>query len=143
LSPAKTPGWGSEIGRRPWQRTSTLRQPDTLLVFADTLLASFGSGLPGNTALLDPPLLYSEAASNGVGGAWTRTPSPTTAFRHAHGFGSTSPGTTNATHADGHVKTIRAHADWLTSQIQGIGSIGGLAGMTAQYVPDWEAWAEP
>ena len=125
LSPAKTPGWGLSIGHRPWQRIGTLSNTTTLLVFADTLLPAFGNALPGNTALLDPPMLYSD-------GTWTNNESPTTAFRHARA--------TNAAHPDGHVSTIRAKPEWLTHPSHGVGSVDGPTGMSARYVPDWESW---
>lgn len=140
LSPAKTPGWGLTIGHRPWQRLSSVEQPTRLMVFADTLLPSFGNALPGNTALLDPPLLYTGSGSGT--GAWTPNSSPTTSFRHGR-RGSVSIGSTVAAHADGHVSTIGADPTWLTSPAQGIGSVNGGATNGPSYVPDWERWTGP
>jgi prepilin-type N-terminal cleavage/methylation domain-containing protein len=137
LSPARTPGWGASIAHRPWQKVSTLSRADTLLIFADALLPSMGSGQPSNTALLDPPLLFLAS-----GGAWEVNASPTTAFRHARGA-SKGTGSAVAAHADGHATTTASRPDWLTHPKQGIGSIDGEAGMTARYVPDWESWTSP
>jgi prepilin-type N-terminal cleavage/methylation domain-containing protein len=134
LSPSKTPGWAEEIGHRPWRRVADVPLPSSVLVFADALLPGAGSAPPGNTALLDPPRLF----SRGGGGTWRVNPSPTTAFRHARAGGR---GVGNATIAcaDGHVEVVRGEASWLTHAAQGIGSVGGTDGC-ARYVPDWEGW---
>lgn len=139
LSPAKTPGWGLTIGGRPWQRVGSIERADTLFVFADALLPAAGNGLPGNTALLDPPLLY----SGGANGTWEANESPTTAFRHGRGRSASSLGSAAAAHADGHVSVTRAQPEWLTHPSQSVGSVGGQAGMGPRYVPDWERWATP
>lgn len=133
LSPANAPGWGLTIGNRPWQRVSSIQRGETLLVFADTLLPAVGSGLPGNTALLDPPRLFAS-------GSWQTNESPTTAFRHARGRPSAAAGSVAAVHVDGHSSITRASLEWLTHPAQAIGSVGGEAGLSARYVPDWESW---
>lgn len=135
LTPAKTPGWGFAIGHRPWQRLSTLANPTALLVFADAMLPALGGGLPGNTALLDPPLLFSGSGN----GAWSVNQSPTTAFRHGQS-GTGSTGSAAGAHPDGHVASIAARPEWLAHPTQGIGSLGGVNGMATWYVPDWETW---
>ncbi len=132
LSPGKTPGWGDGIGHRPWQRLASIEMPSTLLVFADTLLPSAGAALPGNTALLDPPLLFDA-------GSWRVNPSPTSAFRHER-RGPGSLGACVGVFADGHVARSRASAEWLVSVSQGVGSISGVDGMSPGYVPDWQLW---
>lgn len=77
LSPAQTPGWADSISHRPWQRFASLEQPGATFVFADSLLnASSAVATPRNSALLDPPMLFSRSG-------WSTNPSPTTAFRHA------------------------------------------------------------
>lgn len=129
LSPAKTPGWAAAIGHRPWRRLSTVERPAEVLVFADTLLPSLGPGLPGNTALLDPPRLY----SGGVAGTWSVNASPTTAFRHAGR-------SANAALADGHARAFGARAGWIRHAGQAVGSVGGEGGLGPWYVPDWAGW---
>lgn len=123
LSPAKTPGWAFDIGMRPWRRLFEIRRPTDLLVFADALLGV--SDPPHSTALLDPPLLYSQ-------GAWTPNPYPTTAFRHA-GL------TTVSVRADTSGHTTRANPDWLTQPDLHVGAIGTT---NAHYVPDAEEWVK-
>lgn len=123
LSPAKTPGWGESIGFRPWRRLADLERPSELLVFADTLLAASPGALPSNTALLDPPQLWS-------GGAWGVNPFPTTAFRHA-------------------IKAMTTRADSSTAPMPPAGDapshphvrIGSVDSTPAPwYVPDWARW---
>lgn len=139
LSPLHTPGWGGTIGTRPWRRVGEVLQPSTLLVFADALLPALGAGQQvRNTALLDPPMLW-------TGTEWTVNASSTTAFRHGRRVpgGATSAGQTlglaNAAHADGSARAYRAEGSWLTHPSQGIGSVGGLEN-GPHYVPDWQAW---
>ncbi len=132
LSPAKTPGWGDSIGHRAWQRVSSLPSPSSLLVFADTLLPGGVNSLPGNNALLDPPLLFD-------GATWSPNPSPTTAFRHGRRAGG-GLGSCVSVFADGHASSTRAESSWLTHPHHGVGSLGGLEGIGTHYVPDWSAW---
>lgn len=155
LSPAKTPGWGAQIGHRPWQRVASIAQPSDLLVFADTLLGGEFEGDPvRNCALLDPPLLFS-ASGGGTpysgdaphdeeglvamllgSGRWSVNPFPTTAFRH----GSRGPAGRTAVGAAAD-SSVRAH---LAPQNPGsqsnalIGSIGGRN--PTMYVPDALVW---
>jgi len=130
LSPAKTPGWGASIAFRPWQRVSNLTRPTDLFVFADALLGS-GSpkALPSNTALLDPPMLYS-------GGTWTENPYPTTAFRHARG--KNGAGTAAAARADTSVRASPSSGARITDARAGIGA--AHADNDPCYVPDWKEW---
>jgi prepilin-type N-terminal cleavage/methylation domain-containing protein len=90
------------------QRTLTLAQidrPAAQLVFADTLILLF-SGLPSNSAQLDPPQLFAP------GWGWRTNPSPTTAFRHHNG--SAGFGRATNARADGSVHSSKhdpnAHA---------------------------------
>lgn len=122
LSPPHTPGWSASIGRRPWQNVDTLRRPQLLFVFADTLL-DLEEPLPRNTALLDPPYLFAS-------GRWTANGSATTAFRHA--------GRANALFADGHAEGMPPRGGRLTSPPRAIGSVGPENG--PHYVPDWQEW---
>jgi prepilin-type N-terminal cleavage/methylation domain-containing protein len=126
LSPAKTPGWGQSIGQRPWRRLADLQRPSELLVFADALL---GTTPPRNTALLDPPWLFS-----GPGGDWSRNPFPTTSFRHGTG----GRGAAVSVRADGSATATAAEPDWLTQPALHVGSIG--TDNDPHYVPDWRAW---
>jgi prepilin-type N-terminal cleavage/methylation domain-containing protein len=130
LSPAKTPGWGAAIGFRPWQRVSNLTQPTELFVFADALLAS-GSpkALPGNTALLDPPMLYS-------GGAWTPNPFATTAFRHARQR--SGPGSAVTARADISVRSTHMSTTRAADSLVFIGAADDVN--DPHYIPDWRAW---
>lgn len=142
LSPEKTPGWAYSIGHRPWRRLDEIRQPGSLLVFADALLPGSGRGLPSNTALLDPPLLFSRTGA----GVWRPNPTPTTAFRHGRpidGRPGGSAGSAVAVYADGHAAATEADPEWLTHPGQGIGSIGGAASNGPAYVPDWRDWIHP
>ncbi len=131
LSPAKTPGWGSNIGHRPWRRISEIQRPTELLVFADTILpTASATALPGNTALLDPPQLWD-------GGAWIANDFPTTSFRHARS-GRGAMGLAAAGHADGSVKPTRHDPSAVNDARSAAGSISVNNG--PGYVPDWERW---
>jgi len=154
LSPAKTPGWGTQIGHRPWQRVSGIAQPSDLLVFADALLGGEFEGDPvRNSALLDPPLLFSgsggqyqipgapeygdnEVAELMASGLWSVNPFPTTAFRHG-GKGRPSRTTVAAT-ADSSVRVFPYAHNQGVHLDQLIGSIGGLN--PKHYVPDARVW---
>lgn len=126
LSPAKTPGWGSVIGSRPWRRVFEIRLPSSLFVFADALI---DLDPVRNCALLDPPNIY--AAHH-----WSVNSSPTTCFRHArYGDG---PGAAVAVGADVSARTYRAEPSWLTSPAPGIGSVG--TSNAPHYVPDSDEW---
>jgi len=113
LSPATTGYF--ELYKQRAVRISDLHRPSKQLVFADTLIALF-SGQPSNSALLDPPLLFTP----GLG--WRENFSPTTSFRHGkpkgEGFGTaiTARADGSVTHEepDPKAKSIEAH---------GIGSI--------------------
>lgn len=127
LSPGHTPGWSGSIGHRPWRRVSQVREPSSLLVFADTLLPG---NPPSNNALLDPPMLFSGSSG------WRENDSPTTAFRHGHG--PRRLGSAGVARADGSAGTIAAESDWLTHPELGIGSLG--MSNDPHYVPDWRGW---
>jgi hypothetical protein len=116
LSPCKTPGWATTIGHRPWRRTADIVQPSVLLVFADAMLPATP---PRNSALLDPPLLWS-------GTEWVTNDSPTTSFRHA--------GAAMGVGADGSARAWKG--EWV-DEVNRIGSVGGLA---PHYVPDAGEW---
>jgi prepilin-type N-terminal cleavage/methylation domain-containing protein len=138
LSPLMTPGWGSEIGFRPWRRAFEIARPSELLVFADALLP-VGDGLdpnaerspPRNTALLDPPLLFTRS------GGWRINESPTTAFRHGPSARG-SAGSTIAVRADGSSGQIHAEMSDLRATDIRVGSVGSSLG--PWYVPDAEEW---
>lgn len=155
LTPSKTPGWGAQIGTRPWQRVSSIPQPSQLLVFADTLLGGEFKGDPvRNCALLDPPLLFSTnggdypstvipddsedelVASLLDSGRWHVNPYPTTAFRH----GSDSPTgrMAAAATADSSVRVFPHPQNQGLRANHLIDSIGGLN--PTLYVPDARVW---
>lgn len=125
LSPPTTPGWGGSrgpIGRRPWLRIASIRQPTELMVFADTLLPV--GRLGRSTALLDPPMLF-----DGLGD-WYANDAPTTAFRHDT--------LAAAAHADGSAHTHEPDRDAFFDDQLSVGSVS--AHNDARYVPDWRAW---
>lgn len=122
LSPAQTPGWGMQIGHRPWQSLSRVRDAARVFAFADTAI-DMGAPQPLNNALLDPPMVH-------FGAGWTQNYSPTTSFRHRI--------STEAVHVDGHVARYRAQPGWIKSARFSIGSVGSENG--PHYVPDWREW---
>jgi len=111
-------------------RVSDLHRPSIQLVFADTLIALWGD-LPSNSALLDPPMLFTP------GYGWRENFSPTTAFRHnkprAGGFGTaiTARGDGSVAHEklDTQAKSINNYA---------IGSIS--ASNDPGYIQNPERW---
>ena len=123
LSPSKTPGWGFTIGSRPWRRLGDIPRPASLFVFADAMLPATPVR---NSALLDPPLLWS-------GTNWIHNDSPTTAFRHGQGQGSAS-----AVSADGSVRSWLGETESMTCPEDRIGSVG--ATNEEHYVPDAGEW---
>ncbi|MFO0832662.1 MAG: prepilin-type N-terminal cleavage/methylation domain-containing protein [Phycisphaerales bacterium] len=129
LSPSRVPGYSDQIGFRPWRRTSDIRNPSSLFVFADTMLA----GNPGrNCALLDPPELYMR------GYGWYTNDAPTTSFRHGgSGAAKRGQGRTVTNRADGSVHTIVAKPEWLMPGFM-IGSVGTTN--APHYVPDAAEW---
>jgi prepilin-type N-terminal cleavage/methylation domain-containing protein len=126
FSPSRTPGWDMSIGFRPWRKLGDVTSPTEVFVFADSLL---GGGTPSNTALLDPPLLYSRRS-------WSINQYPTTAFRH---FASKRSGTGSAStaRADGSVRAVQAQSQWLVDPAHRIGSVGTDC---QYYVPDAANW---
>jgi prepilin-type N-terminal cleavage/methylation domain-containing protein len=128
LSPPATPGWNLSIGHRPWLRLSQVSQPWDVFVFADTLLpggiGGVGGATPSNTALLDPPWLYSA-------GSWERNESPTTAFRHPTLQAA-------AARADGSASVSTTPTNLLVDQVHRIGS--ACATNDPHYIPDWRDW---
>lgn len=124
LSPAATPGWALQIGRRPWQQLQSVRNPGVVFMFADTLMGDDHDSLPSNNALLDPPYLFVRK------GKWRKNDYPTTAFRHR--------GQTNAACCDGHVASFGLEGGELTSERHMIGYVGRHN--DPHYVPDWQRW---
>lgn len=132
LSPAMTPGWAGEISFRPWRRTTDIAMPSTLLVFADTLLASMNATtLPRSTALLDPPMLYSQYSG------WQTNSSPTTSFRHGVKFKANV-----AARADGSAMAVIASQELLQRDSKGraLGTGSLSKSPDPGYVPDWNEW---
>ncbi len=126
LCPPMTPGWNQQIGGQRWLRLGDLARPCDAFVFADAMLA--GSP-PRNTALLDPPMLFSASS-------WTANPFPTTCFRH--GRGRSSFGSAGTARADGSARAVRGEPAWLTSPELAIGSVG--PDNDPHYVEDWRRW---
>lgn len=124
LCPPMTPGWSASIAHRPWRRLADVLLPSEVFVFGDALLPA--GSRPMNSALLDPPLLYS-------GGVWTTNESPTTAFRHPVGGRSAV-----AARADGSARGVRVEGAWLKHPEIAVGSVGAENG--PHYVPDWTRW---
>ncbi|MCC6951652.1 MAG: type II secretion system protein [Phycisphaerales bacterium] len=126
LSPSRTPGWGSLIGRRPWRRLHEILRPTELFVFADALVPM---DPPRNSALLDPPMLW-----DGYG--WVENESPTTAFRHNRTR--RLEGDCYTARAEGSVAAYHAQPDWLLYPEIGVGSVGRENG--PHYIPDADEW---
>jgi prepilin-type N-terminal cleavage/methylation domain-containing protein len=138
LSPLMTPGWGDQIGSRPWRRTADIVQPSSLLVFADSLLAgTSATSVPRSSALLDPPLLFSPSSG------WSPNLSPTTSFRHAGRQRASSLAA--GVRADGSASASGTSADLLRRDSRGralgVGSFSKSP--DPWYVPDWQAWRAP
>ena len=135
LTPAATPGWSTNIYKRPWQRMESIPSPAQVFLFADTLIAFAEDGLPSNNALLDPPFVYQGSLRAVRGPSTARNPwrpndCPTTSFRHR--------GLTNAACCDGHVDSFGPEGGRITSPRYNIGSVGPANG--PHYVPDWRNW---
>ncbi|MBL8885037.1 MAG: hypothetical protein JNK16_00135, partial [Phycisphaerales bacterium] len=134
LSPEMTPGWASEISFRPWRKLSDIAAPSSLLVFADTLLPALNAtALPRSTALLDPPLLFSQSLG------WQTNNSPTTAFRHGLKQKSAA-----VVRADTSAQAAITTPDLLKRDSKGRPLGTGSLSKTPDpgYVPDWEQWPE-
>jgi prepilin-type N-terminal cleavage/methylation domain-containing protein len=133
LTPPATPGWVSQISKRPWQRMETIPSPAQVFLFADALIAYASDGMPSNDALLDPPFLYQGKSRGGLStgmNSWRANDYPTTAFRHR--------GLTVAACCDGHVDSFSPDGGRITSPRYSIGSVGPTNG--PHYVPDWRSW---
>ncbi len=111
-------------------RTSDIQRPSAQLVFADTLIALWGD-LPSNSALLDPPMLYTP----GLG--WRENFSPTTAFRHRRTKNSTF-GTTITARADGSIAHESHDPNARMIETHGIGSIS--ATNNPAYIQSPDRW---
>jgi hypothetical protein len=107
----------------PWLDFGRVKDAARVFAFADAAL-DLGAELPRNSALLDPPMLYSG------GGVWSSNGNPTTSFRHRR--------RTQAVHVDGHVDRYGAEPAWLTSARFEIGSVSTDNG--PHYVPNWREW---
>ncbi len=132
LSPGMTPGWGDQIAFRPWRKTADIAAPSTLLVFADTLLASSSAtGMPRSSAMLDPPMLYSGSSG------WQTNNSPTTAFRHG-----LKQKASAVARADGSALAATTAPELLKRDSKGRTLGTGNFSKTPDpgYVPDWTEW---
>jgi prepilin-type processing-associated H-X9-DG protein len=126
LSPAHSTWPG--IGFRPWQKVCSVRRPDQVFAFADTLLSWDLTGKRwnvSNTALLDPPFLFN-------GKTWQKNVSPTTCFRHS--------GRAVVAFVDGHCEGMMPEGPYVHSLAR-IGSVG--ASNAPHYVPDYLEWIAP
>jgi len=128
LAPSTT-GYFSLYNQRTI-RVASLHRPSSQLVFADTLIALF-SGQPSNSALLDPPKLFTP----GLG--WRENFSPTTAFRHGKpkgkGFGQAI-----TARADGSVTKEKHDPEAKSIANHGIGSISKTN--DPSYIQSPERW---
>ena len=126
-------GWEVDIGFRPWQKITTIKKPDEVFAFADTLIDQDKTGrnpVLQNTALLDPPFRYEP---ENIGNPWLKNEYPTTCFRHSN--------KTNVVFVDGHCGAMDLQGGWFTSPAAKIGSVGKEN--TPHYVPDWKQWPIP
>jgi prepilin-type processing-associated H-X9-DG protein/prepilin-type N-terminal cleavage/methylation domain-containing protein len=117
-------GW-SDTEDRPWQKIATVKGPDKVFVFADTLI-DLPTGVK-NTALLDPPDRYEK---KGDICRWVKNEFPTTCFRHNNKV--------NVIFVDGHCGSMDLEGAEYTSQKAKIGSVG--VENSPHYVPDWRQW---
>ena len=128
LSPSTTGYF--ELYRQRTVRIANIQRPSVQLVFADTLIVLF-SGQPSNSALLDPPQLFTP----GIG--WRENFSPTTSFRHrkpkGEGFG-----TTITARADGSVTHAEHDPEAKSIARFGVGSIS--ESNDPSYVQNHERW---
>jgi prepilin-type N-terminal cleavage/methylation domain-containing protein/prepilin-type processing-associated H-X9-DG protein len=126
LSPPQS-GWGG-IQDRPWHKITTVKNPEEVFAFADTLIDYDLTGMSPilkNTALLDPPYLYK---SNG----WEKNPCPTTCFRHNERV--------NVVFVDGHCGPMDLQRAEYTCPEAKIGSVG--KSNAPYYVPDYQQWLQ-
>lgn len=126
LSPEKT-AWPN-ISHRPWQKITTVKEPDKVIAFADTMLDwadTGGSPILSNMALLDPPYLYK-------GTTWEKNLHPTTCFRHSD--------RANVVFVDGHCESMNLEGAEYTSPKAKIGSAG--KSNAPHYVPDYQQWVQ-
>lgn len=119
-------GWKSLIGEKPWQKTTTVQDPASVLAFADAAV-DMSTELPQVSAYLDPPTIY-------VMDTWMTNQWPTTHFRHQRH--------TAAVFVDGHGQTFSLDqgqlADTPGAQKHLIGYIG--SGNHPYYIPDYQSW---
>ncbi len=124
LSPAHST-W-SGIAFRPWQKLCSVRRPQQIFAFADTLLSWDLTGKRlnvSNTALLDPPYIFN-------GKTWLKNASPTTCFRHL--------GRAAAVFVDGHCEVMPLEGPYV-HKLARIGSVG--LSNAPHYVPDYQDWS--
>lgn len=124
LSPPQS-GWAT-IKHRPWQKTTTVIKPARVIAFADTLIDYDLTGIKPilkNTALLDPPYLYTTSG-------WEENLCPTTCFRHND--------RANVVFVDGHCEAMKSESGKYTSPKAKIGSI--TENNAPHYVPDYLQW---
>jgi prepilin-type processing-associated H-X9-DG protein len=125
LSPSHS-GWPG-ISNRPWQKVSSIRQPAQVFAFADTLLSWDLTGKRlsvSNTAMLDPPCLFS-------GKTWQKNPSPTTCFRHLD--------RAVIAFVDGHCAAVASETPYV-HKLAKVGSVG--VSNAPHYVPDYLDWSD-
>jgi prepilin-type processing-associated H-X9-DG protein len=125
-------GWDDDINikNRPWQKIITVKNPDKVFAFADTLIDLSGSGLPFNTFLLDPPYKY---VPKNYGDSWPKNPWPTTCFRHNDRV--------NVVFVDGCCASMDLEGAEYSSPKLKIGSVG--ISNAPHYVPDYQQWPQP
>jgi len=111
-------------------RTSDIEHPSAQLVFADSLILLWGA-MPSNSALLDPPMLYTP------GFGWRENFSPTTAFRHRKPKGD-GFGTAIAAKADGSVGHEKHDPDAKSIPQHAIGSISNS--VDPNYIQNPKRW---
>lgn len=113
-------GWQWMIGHRPWKRLNNVKNPEQVIMFADTLM-SWGGGTVTNSCLLDPPWIWD-------GSDWVENTSTTLCFRHG--------GRANVCYVSGAVESLRP-----TRIIDEEAQIGYVGESNAPYyVPDYEEW---
>ncbi len=124
LSPPQS-GWYG-IRNQPWKKIANIKQPATVLAFADTLIDMDCTGknpILINNFSIDPPYIYNS-------GKWNKNISPTTCFRHNE--------KTNVVFVDGHCKAMDTEGAKYASATAKTGSIG--KSNAPYYVPDFLEW---
>ncbi len=118
------------LAKARWIKHTDIKHPSAQLVFADTLIA-FSPDMPTNSALLDPPMIFSSRRG------WQANQSPTTAFRHARS-GTNSFGQAIGVRADTSIDRYAHDPQAQSIASFAIGSVS--ANNDPSYIQNWKNW---